>query len=120
MLNQLIYEADMTMTENGAATYRTTGSDCLDLFAAAGALRRADDEEIIIRFVRAYTEDPDIAMRILFYARDVRGGLGERRIFRAPVGQNVGDSGLLCLVRTKAPFCAIHVADITSGGNKEH
>ena len=82
MLNQLIYEADMTMTENGAATYRTTGSDCLDLFAAAGALRRADDEEIIIRFVRAYTEDPDIAMRILFYARDVRGGLGERRIFR--------------------------------------
>ena len=32
--------------------------------------------------MRAYTEDPDIAMKILFFARDVRGGLGERRVFR--------------------------------------
>lgn len=82
MLNELKKEANRTLTENGAATYCTTQSDCLDLFAAIGALRREDDKEIAERFARAYAEDPDLAMKILFYARDVRGGLGERRVFR--------------------------------------
>ena len=55
---------------------------CLDLFATAGGLRNAAEEEIRKRFVRAYAENADTAMKILFYARDVRGGLGERRFFR--------------------------------------
>lgn len=75
-------EANMTRTENGAAAYETSGSDCLDLFATIGALRREPDKEIITRFIRAYTENADFAMKILFFARDVRGGLGERRVFR--------------------------------------
>ena len=82
MLDIMKQEANRAYTENGAATWATSGSDCLDLFAAIGALRRESDEEIIDRFVRAYTENPDIAMKLLFYARDVRGGLGERRVFR--------------------------------------
>lgn len=82
MLDFIRQEAAMTWTENGAATYESTGSECLDLFASIGALRRASDAEIIIRFIRAYTENPDIAMKLLFYARDIRGGLGERRVFR--------------------------------------
>ena len=81
-LNQLKQEANMTYTENGAVTFRSTGRDCLDLFAAIGALRRESDREITERFLRAYAEDPDLAMKILFYGRDVRGGLGERRVFR--------------------------------------
>ncbi len=72
-----------TYTENGAVTYGTTLSDCLDLFATIGALRNADEEEIIKRFMRAYAEDADMAMKTLFFARDIRGGLGERRVFRA-------------------------------------
>ncbi len=75
-------EANMTLTENGAAAYESTGSECLDLFASIGALRRESDEEIVARFIRAYTENPDTAMKLLFYARDIRGGLGERRVFR--------------------------------------
>ena len=71
--------ANVTLTENGAVTLRTTGSDCLDLFSTIGALRKADENDIIERFIRAYCESPDTAMKILFYARDVRGGLGERR-----------------------------------------
>ena len=82
MLDFIKEEANMTQTENGAATYVSTGSECLDLFATIGALRRESDAEIIARFVRAYTESPDTAMKLLFFARDIRGGLGERRVFR--------------------------------------
>ena len=82
MLNELKNEMNRTLTENGAAALRTTGSDCLDLFAAIGALRNADEREIVVRFIRAYMEDRDLAMKMLFYCRDIRGGLGERRVFR--------------------------------------
>ena len=82
MLNELKNEANRTLTENGAVTLLTTGSDCLDLFATIGALRNAEEQEIIVRFSRAYAEDRDMAMKMLFYSRDVRGGLGERRVFR--------------------------------------
>ena len=82
MLEYLKEEANLTYTENGAVTHRSTGSECLDLFAAIGALRRARDEEITDRFLRAYAEDADLAMKTLFFARDIRGGLGERRVFR--------------------------------------
>ena len=83
MLNYLKQEANRTYTENGAVTNRSAGSELLDLFATVGALRRADEQEITNRFLRAWTEDKDLALKLLFYARDVRGGLGERRVFRA-------------------------------------
>lgn len=82
MLNYLKQEANKTVTENGAATHITTESDCLDLFATIGALRRESDSEIEARFIRAFTENRDIAMKLLFFARDIRGGLGERRVFK--------------------------------------
>ena len=82
MLEHLKNEANRTYTENGAVTYATTYSDCLDLFATIGALRSSNEQEIINRFVRAFTEDPNLAMKTLFFARDVRGGLGERKVFR--------------------------------------
>lgn len=82
MINELKNEANKTRTENGAATLKSSGDYCLDLFASVGALRNADDTEIVNRFIRAFTENPDLAMKILFFARDVRGGLGERRVFR--------------------------------------
>ena len=81
-LDFLKNEVNMTTTENGAATYRTTQSDCLDLFATIGALRTADAADVVQRFIKAYAEDADLAMKTLFFARDVRGGLGERRVFR--------------------------------------
>ena len=82
MLQYLKQEANKTVTENGAATHLTTESDCLDLFATIGALRHAGDSEIVTRFTRAYAENRDIAMKLLFFARDIRGGLGERRVFK--------------------------------------
>ncbi len=83
MLQQLVKESNMTYTENGAFTNASSLSDCLDLFGTIGALRHMPENEIEVRFARAYAEDPEVAMKILFFARDVRGGLGERRTFRA-------------------------------------
>jgi len=82
-LEDLRKEENLTYTENGALTNRSTNSYCLDLFATIGALRNAEDREIISRFIKAYTEDNNMAMKILFFARDIRGGLGERRVFRS-------------------------------------
>ncbi len=82
MLKFLKREANKAYTENGAVSNASTMSDCLDLFATAGALRNASDDEILERFIRAFAEDRDIAMKTLFFARDIRGGLGERRFFR--------------------------------------
>lgn len=82
MLKYLKREANITYTENGAVTNRSTENYCLDFYYQAGALRNADENRIIAAFVKAYTENPNLAMKILFFARDIRGGLGERKIFR--------------------------------------
>ncbi len=82
MLDHLKKTANRTFTENGASTPATSGSGCLDLFGTVGALRHRDAAEVRSRFLDAWVEDRDLAMKLLFYARDVRGGLGERRVFR--------------------------------------
>ena len=84
MLNAIKDESNKNYvrTENDAATLASTGSEALDFFAAAGALRSARAAEIGVRFTRAFADHPLYALRTLFYARDVRGGLGERRLFR--------------------------------------
>lgn len=85
MLNFINNEMNKTLTLNGALTNRTSGSFCLDLFFRAGAMRSASEEEIATAVSRAYAEDPVKTMKIVFFARDARGGLGERRFFRAAI-----------------------------------
>ena len=82
MLNRIKETANLTLTENGGTAYRTTTSFCLDMFFKAGAMRYASKDEIANTVTKAFCEDPDKTMKILFFARDVRGGLGERRFFR--------------------------------------
>lgn len=81
MLAKLKEQSNLTRTENGCVAYRSTMSDCLDFFATCGALRHESEGIIIKKFVKAYAENPDYSMKILFYARDIRKGLGERRLF---------------------------------------
>lgn len=75
-------EYNVSVTENGAVGYRTTGKELLDLNFAVASLRKMSDTEVAKRFKKAFCEDQVLAMKWLFYARDVRGGLGERRLFR--------------------------------------
>lgn len=82
MLSELKQEANKTLTENGALAHRSTLSHCLNFFAVCGALRRESDGIQYRLFTRAYAENSDMAMKILFYARDIRQGLGERELFR--------------------------------------
>ena len=75
-------EGNFTRTENGAVALNTTGSACLDLFSVAGALREAEDARAEALGAQAYRENPLLATKIVFYARDIREGLGERKTFR--------------------------------------
>ena len=69
-------------TANGGVTHSTSLSACLDYFFVAGATRGMNGSDIIDVFVKAYNENPTVACAILFWARDVRGGSGERNGFR--------------------------------------
>ena len=70
-----------TETENGCAAYKSTLSACLDLFFNGCTCRRdpATAERLTLD---AYKEDKLTCLRLLFYIRDIRGGQGEREVFR--------------------------------------
>jgi len=70
------------LTENGMATNSTSLNACVDLFFNIGAMRGQDTQRLIATFSKAFNEDPKRAMKLLFWARDVRGGAGERQVFK--------------------------------------
>lgn len=82
LLNALKEETNYTLTENGGVTHKTTKSKVLDMFAMGGAYRSRSNEECIQLFEDALQEDTTLALKCLFYLRDIRGGQGERRFFR--------------------------------------
>lgn len=85
MLDILSNSMNETVTENGGKAYISSKNYCMDLFFMAGASRCKSEEDISKAVTKAFCEDPDITMKIIFFARDVRGGLGERRFFRTAV-----------------------------------
>ncbi len=80
--NVLDNEHNISVTENNALGYATSGKNLLDFHFAVSSLRSADETEILNRFIKAYYDDRVLAIKWLFYARDARSGLGERRLFR--------------------------------------
>lgn len=82
LLKNLKTETNYTHTENGALTHVSTLNKVLDMFAMGGSMRSRSDDDVINMFQQAYKEDATLALKCLFYLRDVRGGAGERRFFR--------------------------------------
>lgn len=66
-------------TTNGAVTNSSSLNKNVDLFFLAGASRGKD---ITSPFAAALAEDSEVAIRVLQWARDARGGAGERETFR--------------------------------------
>lgn len=71
--------AQPAVTENGMATLQNSTDPVVDLFYKIGASR---GKNITTEFERAFQHDNTLALRVLLWARDVRGGAGERQIFR--------------------------------------
>ena len=68
-------------TENGDVAYTSTKNKNLDFFGIAGASRH-NPSQILDLFKKAIEEDFELAILNLFYLRDARSGLGERKSFR--------------------------------------
>ena len=71
-----------TRTENNMTTHSTSLSALVDFFGIAGSARKMHERDIRAYFSKAFHEDVNIALKLLYWARDVRGGAGERRLFR--------------------------------------
>ena len=90
-LEKLKKEANKTETENNAATNKSTLNPVLDFFSQGGAMRgRMDDAATL--FAKAYNDDPLLALKSLFYIRDIREGQGERDIFRKCIQEVPGEA----------------------------
>lgn len=68
-----------TRTTNGMKARKSSANACVDLFYNIGASR---GKNIVPAFTAAYVENSDLALRIVQWARDARGGSGERQLFR--------------------------------------
>lgn len=79
-------------TTNGMKALKSTTSSCVDLFFKIGASR---GKNIVPDFTGAFVENRDYALRIAQWARDIRQGAGERKLFRdilLNLAKNDGDA----------------------------
>lgn len=81
LINATIKEKKV-YTDNGAITNSTSLNPVLDMFFLAGASRKMSEKQIIDIFIKAYAASKILSLKCLFWARDIRGGAGERRFFR--------------------------------------
>lgn len=78
---QLTDEYNVDYAGNGARGYATTGTSLLDFSFAISTYRGKSEQEIIKDFMKAFYETPEYALKYLFYSRDIRFGVGERKVF---------------------------------------
>ena len=81
-LQGLEKELNVSITENGAVGYKTTGKAILDFNFKVASYRSKSEKEILNDFKDVWFEDKELALKFLFYIRDIREGVGERRLFR--------------------------------------
>ena len=84
-VNALKNELNTNVTENGLVGYKSTNNILLDFNYKVPSMRKMDNTTLNKEIDRLLdgVEDKEILFRYIFYLRDVRGGMGERRVFRA-------------------------------------
>lgn len=73
---------NVSETENGAFGYKSTLDPMVDFSFRLASYRGASQEKIEEDFAKILDSKDEDALRFLFYVRDARNGLGERRTFR--------------------------------------
>ena len=81
-MEKLEDKTNVSYTEKGMKGYKTTKNKLLDLNFQVPSLRSASELDILKKFRGAFKENEELAVKWLFFARDVRGGMGGRRLFR--------------------------------------
>jgi len=83
---------NLTETENGAIAVKSTLDSVVDLFGTIGSMRENNyhepasvNKELLPMFAKAMQENKELAMKTLFYARDCRGGMGEKEVFKTVI-----------------------------------
>lgn len=73
---------NLQTTENGAIGFRSTNHPLLDMNFKIPSYRTESVENIIKEYESAYKDNQLLPLLWMFFVRDPRGGLGERRLFR--------------------------------------
>ena len=82
-LQSLENNTNISVTENGALGYATTKSTLVDTMFNITSFRRKSKNEIVNTLLEIFKEEGlDTTLKFLFFIRDCRGGLGERKFFR--------------------------------------
>lgn len=79
LINAIQKEENKTVTLNNAKAFKSTLNKVLDLFASWGGMR---GQNILPLFTNAFEEEQELTLRCILWGRDIRGGAGERQLFR--------------------------------------
>jgi hypothetical protein len=73
-------ESNLTFGENGETAFKSTGDKNLDLFGTVN--RGVDVGTLVPKFISAWNENPEYAIKVLLNFRDIKKGKGEKLIAR--------------------------------------
>lgn len=80
LLSSLKEATNYKYTENGAVAHKSTLDEVYNLFAFGGAYRKRSEADCILLFKNAFEQDESMALKCLFYLRDIRGGQRRKKI----------------------------------------
>lgn len=78
---QSLSTSNKALTQNSAFSNYSTFNPCLDFFAQGSSLRNQSPSYIHNLFSLAWQENPQLAIQIMAWIYDCRGGCGERDVF---------------------------------------
>jgi len=69
-------DSELTRTENNALAYSSSGQANVNLFTML--VRGVEQDKVDLWMEKAWEENPEMAVKVVFLNRDIRGGKGER------------------------------------------